>query len=107
MGTAVLVSAIGLDGQSAAGLAVGPLIRHAVARHKAMFFTENDMNARRIDHEAAVSGALQLVSAGTAHGVLANDYARMLADGMLSEEDESFDEVMERCAAIEVLANNE
>ncbi len=78
----------------------------SVARHKAMFFTENDANGKRIDYEAAVSGSLQLVPAGAAHGVLANDYARMLADGMLLDEDESFEALMERCAAIEARANN-
>ena len=77
-----------------------------VARHKAIFFTENDANGKRIDYEAAVSGGLQLVPAGAAHRVLANDYARMLADGMLLDENESFDALMERCAAIEARANN-
>ena len=79
----------------------------SVARHKAIFFSENDANGKRIDYEAAVSGGLQLVPAGNAHAVLANDYARMLADGMLLDADEPFDELMERCAAIEARANNE
>ena len=55
----------------------------SVARHKAMFFSENDASGTRIDYEAAVSGDRQLVSAGTAHAVLVGDYARLLADGML------------------------
>ena len=78
----------------------------AVARHKSMFFTENDAHGKRIDYEAAVSGGLQLVPVGAAHGVLSNDYARMLADGMLLDENESFDELMDRCASIEERANN-
>ena len=77
----------------------------AVARHKAMFFSENDAVGQRIDYEAAVSGGLQLVPYGAAHGVLANDYARMRADGMLLDESEPFDALMERCAAIETRAN--
>ena len=77
----------------------------SVARHKAMFFSENDAIGQRIDYEAAVSGALQLVPSGAAHGVLADDYARMQADGMLLDENEPFDALMERCAAIETRAN--
>ncbi len=77
----------------------------SVARHKAMFFTENDACGERIDYEAAVSGHLQLVPSGAAHAVLADDYARMLADGMLLDESESFDALMERCAQIEAQAN--
>ena len=78
----------------------------SVARHKAVFFPENDACGARIDYEAAVSGALQLVPAGAAHEVLADDYARMVADGMLLNEDEPFDALMERCAAIEARAND-
>ena len=78
----------------------------SVARHKALFFSENDANGKRIDYEAAVSGNLQLVPAGAAHAVLADDYARMLTDGMLPDQVESFDALMERCAAIEARANN-
>ena len=77
----------------------------SVARHKAMFFSENDARGRRIDYEAAVSGGLQLIPSGTAHPVLAHDYARMLADGMLLDESEPFDALMERCTAIEARAN--
>ena len=77
----------------------------SVARHKAMFFTENDAHGSRIDYEAAVSGRLQLVTSGSAHAVLADDYGKMLADGMLLGEDEPFDELIERCAAIEARAN--
>ena len=77
----------------------------AVARHKAVFFAEKDARGERIDYEAVVSGGLQLVPSGAAHAVLADDYARMLADGMLLDENESFDGLMERCAVIEARAN--
>ena len=77
----------------------------SVARHKAMFFSENDARGERIDYEAAVSGGLRLIPSGTAHAVLADDYARMQADGMLLDEEEPFDALMERCAAIEARAN--
>ena len=80
-------------------------LAHSVARHKSMFFSENDARGQRIDYEAAVSGSLQLIPTGGALSELADDYARMLADRMLLEEGEPFDTLMERCAAIEARAN--
>ena len=77
----------------------------SVARHKAMFFSARDARGQQIDYEAAVSGGLQLVPVGGAYEVLADDYARMVADGMLLDEDERFDALMERCAVIEARAN--
>ena len=92
-----------------AGFAASALADRAlalsVARHKAMFFAENDACGLRVDYEAAVSGDLQLVPSGAAHMVLANDYVKMLADGMLLDENEQFDALMERCNAIEARAN--
>ncbi len=70
-----------------------------------MFFAENDACGERIDYEAAISGGLQLVPAGAAYAVLANDHARMLADGMLLDGNEPFDALMERCSVIEARAN--
>ena len=77
----------------------------SVARHKAMFFSKNDARGQRIDYEAAVAGGLQLIPSGAAHAVLVDDYGRMQADGMLLDEGEPFDALMERCAAIEARAN--
>ena len=54
----------------------------SVARHKAMFFRENDSNRQRIDYHAAVSGNLRLVPSGAAREALAQDYASMLSIGM-------------------------
>ena len=92
-----------------AGIAARALAARAlalsVARHKTMFFTENDARGVRIDYEAAVSGHLQLVPEGAGLAVLSDDYTRMLADGMLLDDDESFDMLMERCALLEVRAN--
>ena len=92
-----------------AGFAASALADRAlalsVARHKAMFFAENDACGQRVDYKAAVSGDLQLVPSGAAHAVLANDYAKMLADGMLLDENEQFGALMERCTAIEARAN--
>ena len=81
-------------------------LARSVARHKTMFFIENDARGERIDYEAAVSGGLRLIPSGTAHAVLADDYARMQADGMLLDEGEPFDALMEQCADIESRANS-
>lgn len=75
------------------------------ARHKAMFFTENDARGVPIDYEAAFSGHLQLVPEGAGLAILSDDYSRMLADGMLLDDNESFDMLMERCALLEARAN--
>ncbi len=77
----------------------------SVARHKAVFFRENDSDGQRIDYEAAVSGGLRLVPSGAAQEVLADDYASMLGSGMLLEGEDTFDALMERCATIEARAN--
>ncbi len=79
----------------------------SVARHKAMFFRENDSNRKRIDYHAAVSGNLRLVPSGAAREALAADYAAMLPTGMLLDDDEPFDAIMERCGAIEERARGQ
>ena len=77
----------------------------SVARHKAVFFPEKDAAGDRIDYKAAVSGGLQLVPTGSALEVLADDYARMVADGMLLGTDESFERLIAQCAGIAARAN--
>ena len=77
----------------------------SVARHKAMFFREKDAAGSWIDYEAAVSGALQLVPHGLAYEALADDYGKMLSDGMLLEDEERFEAIVDRCAEIETRAN--
>ena len=76
----------------------------SVARHKAMFFSENAASAR-IDYGAAVCGGLRLLPAGAALAVVTDDYARMLADGMLLGDAEPIAALMERCATIGTRAN--
>ena len=77
----------------------------AVAHHKAAFFPEKDAAGGRIDYKAAVSGGLRLVPDGPAREVLADDYRRMTEDGMLLDDGERFEEIMQRCAGIEDQAN--
>lgn len=80
-------------------------LANAVARHKAMFFAEKAPDRSQIDYAAAVNGSLQLVPAGDGAKALEEDYARMIEDGLLLEEAEPFDALMERCAEITARAN--
>ena len=92
------------SGIAATALADRALAR-SVARHKAMFFPEKDTAGNRIDYEAAVSGGLQLAPSGPAREALADDYRAMLGDGMLPDDSEPFEALIERCADIEARAN--
>ena len=78
----------------------------SVARHKSMFFREKDTAGNWVDYEAAVFGGLQLVPDGPAYQVLSGDYDRMLADGMLLDDEERFGDLMERCGEIQQRANS-
>jgi hypothetical protein len=80
-------------------------LANAVARHKAMFFAEKGADRSQID-AAAVNGGLQLVPAGDGAKALAEDYGRMVDDGLLLEEAEPFDALMKRCGDIAAQANS-
>lgn len=81
-------------------------LANAVARHKAMFFAEKAADRSQIDYASAVNGGLQLVPAGDGAKALAEDYARMVDDGLLLDEAEPFETLMERCADITARANS-
>jgi hypothetical protein len=72
----------------------------AVARHKGMFFAEKTADGTPVSYEAAVGGLLQLAPNGEARAALASDYAHMVEDGLLLEDAEPFEELLERCADI-------
>ncbi|OJX74305.1 nucleotidyl transferase AbiEii/AbiGii toxin family protein [Magnetospirillum sp. 64-120] len=80
-------------------------LANAVARHKSMFFAEKAADGEVIDYEAAVGGKLQLAPGGAARTALAKDYARMVEDGLLLEDAEPFEALIERCADIVDRAN--
>ena len=95
-----------LDGAGHADTALADRsIALSVAHHKAMFFPEKDVAGNWINYQAAVSGDLQLCPTGPAHDALSDDYGRMLGDGMLLDDGESFEELIKRCANIETRAN--
>jgi len=77
----------------------------AVARHKYMFFRENDRDGNPVDYLDAVSGNLSLIPVGDARAALASDYERMLASGMLLDVGESFEQLLEKCADLEQRTN--
>ena len=77
----------------------------SVAQHKSMFFAEKAADRTPIDYEAAVGGRLQLTPSGEERAALEQDYARMLEDGLLLDEAETFDELLARCAKIQEKAN--
>lgn len=80
-------------------------LARAVARHKALFFSEKDKAGNEIDYKAAVSGDLQLVPAGRARKALEADYDRMVEDGILLDDVDPFALVIDRCRAIQARAN--
>ena len=80
-------------------------LARSVARHKTAFFPEKAADGAQVDYEAAVSGSLCLTPGGEARDALAGDYERMVHDGMLHDDAESFTELMARCGAIESRAN--
>ena len=92
-----------------AGFAVAAFADHelanAVARHKTMFFAEKAADRSAIDYAAAVNGGLQLVPVGDGAKALEEDYARMVDDGLLLEDAEPFETLMERCADIAARAS--
>ena len=66
---------------------------------------EKDATGSWIDYEAAVSGDLQLVPEGSFYEALADDYERMVNDGMLLGDEETFQELMRKCEDIQDKAN--
>ncbi len=78
----------------------------AVSRHKGMFFAEKAANGAAIDYEAAVNGGLQLVPTGEALEALAKDYSQMVDDGLLLEEAEPFEALIEQCTRIAERVNH-
>lgn len=80
-------------------------LARAVARHKAIFFRERGVDGDWIDYMAAVSGHLQLIPDQPLRDILAEDYRQMQGSGMLLEDAESFEDMMNRCAGIEARAN--
>ena len=83
-----------------------PELRHAVARHKAVFFQEKTADGALISYASAVSGQLQLIPSGEALSILETDYTQMLEDRLLPDEEaDTFRRLLERCQAVQGKAN--
>ncbi|WP_342734160.1 nucleotidyl transferase AbiEii/AbiGii toxin family protein [Bradyrhizobium sp. B117] len=80
-------------------------LANTVAGHKTWFFSEKDRAGTTIDYHKVVNGALKLVPEGEARAVLEQDYQHMVDDGLLLDEPETFETLMQRCADIERRAN--
>ena len=70
-----------------------------------MFFVERAADRSPIDYAAAVNGGLQLVPGGDAAKALEEDYGRMVEDGLLLEDAETFEVLMARSADVARRAN--
>ena len=71
-----------------------------------MFFAEKNMHGVAIDYHAAVGGGLQLVPDDNALAQLAADYQHMVDDGLLFDDAEPFEALLDRCRAIQAKANH-
>ncbi len=66
---------------------------------------EKDGADAYVDYTAAVRGHLQLAPEGTRLAALADDYARMLDDGLIFEAPPTFASLLEHCQGIQQRAN--
>jgi len=71
----------------------------AVARHKSLFFRET-ANLAVADYHRAVGGGLSLVPKAAVQAELADDYWRMLEDGLLERDAPTYEELMATCAEL-------
>jgi hypothetical protein len=76
-----------------------------VARHKNAFFREKDGGGAYIDYAVAGGGGLQLVPKGDRLTLLADDYQRMVADGLLLSTPPPFSLLMDLCRDLQDRAN--
>jgi len=80
-------------------------LANEVAAHKAKFFRAKDSQGNQIDYAKAVSGELKLVPDAEALKVLEADYGKMADDGVLLDDAEPFEKLIERCRELERRAN--
>jgi hypothetical protein len=77
-----------------------------VADHKTFFFAEKDKKGAVIDYRRAIDGALRLVPDKDDLARLAADYKGMVEDGLLLDEAQPIEKLMEHCKAIQGRANS-
>jgi hypothetical protein len=62
---------------------------------------EKDSTGQWIDYLAAMRAGLTLVPTGKAFDALREDYQRMVADGLLLDDSETFEGLMAQCLIIQ------
>lgn len=80
-------------------------LAEAVAEHKQCFFASKDAQGNVISYASAVGGHLHLVPEGDARKALESDYQAMIDGGLFEVPPPPFNELMDRCAVIQDLAN--
>jgi hypothetical protein len=78
----------------------------AVANHKTMFFSEKNAGGEIIDYFASVKGGLCLVPDDERALEIKDDYDKMVESGLLLEEAEPFEGLIECCSDIANRANH-
>ena len=95
-----------LDAAGFADAAIADIgLAQAVADHKSVFFVEKNLRGEVFDYHRAVSGSLRLVPSGGALARLATDYQHMVNDGLLLDDVEPFEALLERCRSVQEKAN--
>ena len=78
-----------------------------IAEFKSKFFRYKDRDGNLIEYMPAVSGSLQLVPTDlTTLKALAQDYKKMMENGILLDDAEDFNTLLQRCREIERRANS-
>ena len=72
-----------------------------VVAHKSMFFAEKDQSGVSIDYAECLRGRLRLVPTGATYEALAEDYAKMVEDGVMLQNAQDFRALMDECVEIE------
>ncbi len=85
--------------------AANRIVDQAVARHKAIFFAEKNSYGEAINYKAVVSGKLRLVPSDEALKTLSLDYSRMVDDGLLLDEAEPFEELLDQRREVQERVN--
>ena len=65
-----------------------------------IFFAESTPDGAPIDYHAAVTGALALAPSGDARQARAEDYRHMVEDGLLLDDAEPFEALLQRCQTL-------
>lgn len=97
---------VALDGAGVAARALADRsLGTRVARHKQAFFEMKDAAGEVVEYARAIAGGLQLVPQGPLRTAVADDYQRMVGEGMLPEDAPRFEALLAGCADLECRAN--